>query len=254
MVAGFQLLPERIGPDEFMEIRPLSVIVPAFNEALLIERTIAELLEMTPRFVSKIIVIDDGSTDSTRNVLRDFAKKTSSIEVLEHRFNQGFGAAIAAGLSRVDSGYVAWLPADGAIDPSALHLVDSIEESVPVLFGFRNKRWVGRRRFVSGGVAIGVRVLFGVDLTNFSGFFVGDAGYLRRLNLVPQSTFFTWQVAIRSQMATGHLHKTEVPLRPSRNSERTSRAFRLPSLVKGMTELLTLWVHIKIFRRMKPND
>lgn len=235
-----------------MTSRHVSVIVPAFNEALVIKKTIIELLEMAPEFVSRVIVVNDGSTDGTGDLLRSISNETSYLEVLEHPTNRGFGAAIATGLSRVDSGYVAWLPADGAIDPSALRLVDAINDSIPATFGFRHESWVGKRRLVSEGVSNSVKVLFGVDLTNFSGFFVGEARYFRRLRLLPQSTFFTWQVAIRSHLTTGQLHKSEILLRSRRNSERTSRAFRLSSLGKGMVELISLWVHIRILRRMRP--
>lgn len=237
-----------------MTSRYMSVIVPAFNEALVIKRTLTELLEMAPEVVSRVIVVNDGSTDGMGDLLRSISNETPYLEVLEHLTNRGFGAAIATGLSQVNSGYVAWLPADGAIDPSALRLVDAISDSVPALFGFRQESWVGKRRFVSAGVSNSVKVLFGVDLTNFSGFFIGEASYLRRLPLLPQSTFFTWQVAIRSHFTMGQLHRSEILLRPKHNSERTSRAFRLSSLGKGMVELISLWAHIRILRRMRPSE
>ena len=70
----------------------LSVLIPAFNE----RATIAEIIErvLAEPVVTQIIIVDDGSTDGTREFLRGLPENDSKIEVQFHPENQGKGAAI----------------------------------------------------------------------------------------------------------------------------------------------------------------
>jgi glycosyltransferase involved in cell wall biosynthesis len=229
-----------------LESRRLSVIIPAYNESLLIEKTLSELSEMTTQLVSRIIVVNDGSRDDTGNILERLSRTMPCLEVVEHPTNQGFGTSILTGLGRVTSSHVAWLPADGAIDPLALESVHLVDESSPIIFGFRNSHLAGKRRFVSRGVSEAIRLLFNVDLKNYSGFFVGKSDSLRLLNLQPQSIFLTWQVAIKAYGNIGSLRKSEVVVRSERNMARASRTFSMLNLVRGIFELVSLWIELKI--------
>lgn len=231
----------------------LSVIIPAYNEALLIERTLVELSEITPQLVCRVIVVNDGSSDDTRKILDRLTRTMPCLEVIEHATNQGFGTAIVTGLRRVTSSHVAWLPADGAIDPLALESVHFVDKASPIIFGFRGSHLAGRRRFVSRGVSEAIRLLFNVDLNNYSGFFVGESDSLRTLNLKPQSTFLTWQVAIKAYGNIGRLPKSEVMVRSERNLARASRTFNLPNLIRGIVELISLWIELKLMRKRTEN-
>jgi len=72
-------------------------VIPAWNEELNITKT----LENVILFTDKIIVVDDGSTDSTLSLVNDFAQKTNignkKIIALSHVINRGQGAALATG-------------------------------------------------------------------------------------------------------------------------------------------------------------
>lgn len=68
----------------------IAVVVPAYDEARLIGRT----LEGVPRFVDRIIVVDDGSTDGTRYLVEAASR---DVELVVHSENRGVGAAIATG-------------------------------------------------------------------------------------------------------------------------------------------------------------
>jgi len=229
-----------------LESRRLSVIIPAYNESLLIEKTLSEIYQLSPQLVSRIIVVNDGSHDDTAIILERLSKDMPCLEVVGHPSNQGFGTSIVTGLGRVTSSHVAWLPADGAIDPLALESVHLVDESSPIIFGFRSGYLTGKRRFVSRGVAEAIQLLFNVDLNNYSGFFVGKSDSLRLLNLKPQSIFLTWQVAIKAHDNLGRLSKSEVVVRNERNMARTSRTFSMSNLVRGIIELISLWIELKL--------
>ncbi len=99
------------------KIRKLSVIVPVFNE----RNTVVEVLrrmravELPDGIEREIIVIDDGSTDGTRDVLRQLGDST--VRVVMHEGNRGKGAAVRTGLALATGDYVLIQDADLEYDP-----------------------------------------------------------------------------------------------------------------------------------------
>jgi dolichol-phosphate mannosyltransferase len=94
----------------------LSILIPVFNE----KNTISEILkkinevDLSVLGFNKEIIIDDGSTDGTREVLDKLADK---YKIIYHGKNQGKGTAIRNGLSRVSGDYVIIQDADLEYDP-----------------------------------------------------------------------------------------------------------------------------------------
>ncbi|NNE18415.1 MAG: glycosyltransferase family 2 protein [Myxococcales bacterium] len=96
--------------------KQIAVVMPAYNEAKLI----AKALDGVPSFVDHIIVVDDASLDATAEIARSFPRH---IDLVEHRTNQGVGAAIATGCRRalaLGADLTAVMAADGQMDPADL--------------------------------------------------------------------------------------------------------------------------------------
>lgn len=78
----------------------ISIVVPAFNEAarihLTLRRTLDHLERHHPRF--EIIVVDDGSTDATAQIVGDLARGRSDLRVVTLPQNRGKGAAVRRGM------------------------------------------------------------------------------------------------------------------------------------------------------------
>ncbi|HVO34055.1 MAG TPA: glycosyltransferase, partial [Gemmatimonadales bacterium] len=78
----------------------LSVLVPVYNERFLAAESIRRVLAVRHPSIREIevIVVDDGSTDGTREVLRVLAKEHAALRYIEHERNQGKGAALRTAL------------------------------------------------------------------------------------------------------------------------------------------------------------
>ena len=96
----------------------LSVIIPAYNSARFLGETLDALLTQTLRDV-EIVVVDDGSTDETRDVVRAYQKKTSAIRLIAQE-NAGVSAARNRGLGEATGDYVVFLDADDFYAPDTL--------------------------------------------------------------------------------------------------------------------------------------
>jgi len=74
--------------------KKISLVIPAYNESRLIGPT----LESVPKFVDKIYVVDDASTDKDQNkIILEHAKRDSRIDLIRHKTNQGCGGAVITG-------------------------------------------------------------------------------------------------------------------------------------------------------------
>src|SRR6266849_5393000 len=99
------------------KLRKLSVVVPVFNE----RNTLVEILrrmravELPDGIEREIIVVDDGSTDGTRDVLRQLGDST--VRIVVHEGNRGKGAAVRTGLALATGDYVLIQDADLEYDP-----------------------------------------------------------------------------------------------------------------------------------------
>ncbi len=107
-------VPERNVP---AKLRKLSVVVPVFNE----RNTLVEVLrrmravELPDGIEAEIIVVDDGSTDGTRDVLRQLGDST--VRIVLHEKNRGKGAALRTGFTHATGEYVLVQDADLEYDP-----------------------------------------------------------------------------------------------------------------------------------------
>ena len=69
------------------------IVVPAYNEELLIEKTLTTM----PEFVDTIIVVNDGSSDGTKQKIESLAEKDSRIVLVDHPVNLGLGQSLIDG-------------------------------------------------------------------------------------------------------------------------------------------------------------
>jgi dolichol-phosphate hexosyltransferase len=110
----------------------LSILMPVYNERERVERAIAGVLQTTLPTDFELIVVDDGSTDGTREILRS-GSWDERVRLLEHPSNRGKGAAVHTALAEARGEFSAIFDADLEYEPGDMSLL-----MPPLLDGLTN--------------------------------------------------------------------------------------------------------------------
>ena len=121
----------------------LSIIIPVFNE----EKTILEILKKVKEVKisgveKEIVLVNDGSSDGTKNALDNFSGGKSGIKIINHSENQGKGAAVRTGIKNATGDYIVIQDADLEYDPRDIEKLirPILEGKSKVVYGTRLKR------------------------------------------------------------------------------------------------------------------
>ena len=122
----------------------ISIVLPAKNESAAIGQTIAQIQQL--QLAHEIIVVNDGSTDSTKAVAEQ-----AGATVVTHPYSKGNGAAIKTGARTATGDVIIFMDADGQHDPNdILKLLEKINQGYDLVVGARQK---GSQASVGRGVA-----------------------------------------------------------------------------------------------------
>ncbi len=103
-----------------------SIVVPVFNGAGLTAKCLDTLIDTWPTPAQQVIVVDDGSSDGTADVLADAARREPRLTIVRRRFNAGFATACNDGARAATGDYLVFLnndtePVPGWLDALAIH-------------------------------------------------------------------------------------------------------------------------------------
>ncbi len=131
-------------PPQKRKLPGLTIFLPAYNEAENIGTTVKKAVEVAQQITEnhnfEVIVINDGSTDDTADVVRTLTQRFPKVRLINHPQNMGYGAALMTGFKNATKEWVFFTDGDGQFDISELTKFLPYQDQEPVMIGFRIKR------------------------------------------------------------------------------------------------------------------
>lgn len=138
----------------------LSIIIPCYNEEeslpILFDKLNQVLPEIEKKFSCELIFIDDGSTDKTNKLLKEYSKSRPHVKIYKHEVNSGLAQVHRTGFNKAKGDIIAVLDSDCTFDPVKLpQLISFLNEDTDIVTvspyhpqgGYKNLTWM--RLFLS---------------------------------------------------------------------------------------------------------
>ena len=220
----------------------LSIVIPVYNEKKTLEEIIKRVKMADALGLEKeIILVDDGSSDGTREILKNFEEKYS---VIYHAKNQGKGAALRTGFQKSTGDIMLIQDADLEYNPQNYPklLRPILENKTDVVYG---SRALQENPYLNKGNYYGAKILswltnifYGSHLTDvYTCYKVFRASVLSDIKL--ESRGFDFEQEITSKILRGKHKIVEVPI------DYSPRGFELGKKIRAKDGLIGLWKILK---------
>lgn len=235
-----------------MTKRPsISVFFPAYNDA----GTIASLVVLADKTCRQltddyeVIVVNDGSPDHTGDILAELAAKYTSLRVVTHEKNRGYGGALRSGFASATKDLIFYTDGDAQYDARELALlVPLMTDDVDVVNGYKISRSDPWHRIIIGNIYRGIiKAAFGLKIRDVDCDFrlIRREGF-RKVRLYSNSG--TICVEMVKSLQDAGLRFAECPVHHYHRAYGKSQFFNFKRLFKTFKDLSALWWKLVIKR------
>ena len=218
-----------------LELPSLTVIMPCLNEENNVSAAILATLGAFDKYNidAELIVINDGSTDRTPEIVNGLMQTDSRIRLLNHEKPWGIGATYWHGVQETRNDYVMWIAGDNENDPDDALIYFYMSRDTDIIVPFIHNVEVRSlsRRIISSLYRLIINLSFGMNLNYTIGTVIYNTAVLREIDLKSVGFFYQAEILIRLIRA-GYLYAETPHFLSTRRS--------------GKTKALTIWSFLDV--------
>jgi glycosyltransferase involved in cell wall biosynthesis len=231
-------------------IPKLSVFLPAYNEENIIGNTVEKVSDVLSKVAKEweLLVINDGSSDKTGEVIEKMADKDSRIKVINHPQNKGYGGALKSGFYNSRYPWVAFIDSDGQFDFSEINNFIKTQKATDadLVIGYYLKRNVPFYRKVNTFLwQLVVRILFGLNVRDIDcGFKLISKEVIEKISKLEseRGAFISSEFLIKAKKFGFKIVEIGVHHYPAK---RVGTGAKLNVIIKSFVDLFKLWLKLR---------
>lgn len=228
-------------------IDELSVFLPVYNEESNLERVVLKTKVVLEEVARKweLLIVNDGSTDTTGEVAERLAKSDTQIKLINHEKNMGYGAALATGLYSSKYPWITFIDSDGQFDFA--EIINFIEKQkatgADLVIGYYKSRKVAFGKVVTSKLwEFLVLIFFGLKVRDIDcGFKLISKKVIDKISKLQsqRGAFISSELLIKAKKAGFTIEEVPVTHYPRTKGEGTGR--NLNVIIKSFSDLFKLW-------------
>ena len=230
-------------------MQSISAFFPAYNDVGTIEKLVRSAALLLPELSDdfEIVVVDDGSSDGTSELLDGLLPELPFLKVIHHGVNRGYGAALITGFANCSKDLIFYTDGDGQYDIGELPLLlKRLIDDVGLVTGYKIKRSDPQYRIVIGRTyQFLVRTMFGLIVRDVDcDFRLFRRLILKRLRLTCDSGVICVELIKKCQQSGCRI--IEIPVHHYQRPSGQSQFFSLKHLSRVLMQLFVTWFKLMV--------
>jgi glycosyltransferase involved in cell wall biosynthesis len=227
----------------------LSVFFPAYNDsgtiASMVIRAVQAASELTPDY--EVIVVDDGSSDATPEIVDELARTYPKVRAVHHPKNRGYGGALQTGFRSATKELIFYTDGDAQYDPAELKaLWERLTPDADLVNGYKISRSDPLHRIIIGRVYHHiVKLMFGLTVRDVDcDFRLMRRRIFERINLEKTSGVICLEMM--KKITDGGFGIVEVPVHHYHRAFGKSQFFNFRRIAKTGVDVMRLWLALVV--------
>jgi glycosyltransferase involved in cell wall biosynthesis len=224
----------------------LSLVLPAHNEAANIEAVVRRAAEILPTVTREyeVIVVNDGSLDSTGEIVDRLAVDNPNVRAVHHPVNRGYGAALTSGFQAAVGQFIMFMDADRQFDIADINALLPYVSHYDIVAGYRIQRRDPLYRRLYGKLfGVSVWLLFGLHMRDIDcAFKIYRAELLKDLELTTPGALINTEMLVRSRQRGASIAEVGVHHYPRPAGESSGGSPKV--VLRAMRETVRLWLRL----------
>ncbi|MCH7759487.1 glycosyltransferase family 2 protein [Patescibacteria group bacterium] len=230
----------------------LSIVIVNWNVKPLLERCLASITQNSRGLDYEVLVIDNNSTDGSRDLLLGLKNDVQQLRLVMHEKNRGYGSAIRSGFKAATKDLIFYTDGDGQYDVKELpKLLKKMTDGIDVVNGYKIKRSDPLYRIIIGNIyQVVMRFAFRLPIKDPD----CDFRLMRRKvfeKIILESTTGTICIELPKKLDQAGFKFAEVGVSHHFRTYGKSQFFNFPRISRTLVQLISLWFELMFFRKKK---